>query len=95
MNERFPTFPDAPTLKELKVDMEEAVDRGVAVPPNTPEYIIKKLEDAFIKVANMPQIQEEMKRQGFIPMAMGHEQSKAYAQKMTVIYKELAAGLKK
>jgi tripartite-type tricarboxylate transporter receptor subunit TctC len=95
MNERFPTFPDAPTLKQLGVDMEEAVDRGVAVPPNTPDYIIQKLESAFIKVANMPQIQEEMKKQGFIPMAMGQEESVAYLKKMTAIYKELAAGLKK
>jgi hypothetical protein len=36
-----------------------------------------------------------MKKQGFIPIAMGPEESKAYLDKMTVIYKELAAGLKK
>lgn len=95
MNERFPGFPDAPTLKEQGVDMAEAVDRGVAVPPGTPDYIIKKLESAFLQVANMPEIQAEMKNQGFVPMAMGHAESKAYVEKMTAIYKELAASLKK
>jgi len=95
MNERFPGFPDAPTLKEQGVDMAEAVDRGVAVPPGTPDPIIKKLESAFLQVANMPEIQAEMKRQGFVPMAMGHAESKVYLEKMTVLYKELAAGIKK
>lgn len=93
--ERFPGFPDAPTLKEQGIDMAEAVDRGVAVPPGTPEYAIKKLESALIQVANMPEIQAEMKRQGFIPMAMGHEECKAYLKKMTGIYKELTASIKK
>jgi tripartite-type tricarboxylate transporter receptor subunit TctC len=92
---RFSGFPDVPTFKELKIDLVEAVDRGVAVPPNTPAYIIKKLEAAYLEVANAPTIQTEMKRQGFIPVAIGHEASKAYVAKMTAIYKELTAGLKK
>lgn len=94
-NERFPGFPDAPTLKEQGVDMAEAVDRGVAVPPGTPDPIIKKLESAFLQVANMPEVRTEMTRQGFIPMAMGHAESKAYLEKMTALYKDLAAGIKK
>jgi tripartite-type tricarboxylate transporter receptor subunit TctC len=92
---RFPDFPDAPTFKELGLDIEEAVDRGVAVPPNTPDYIIKKLEAAFLEIAKNPEIQADMRKQGFVPVAIGHAESKAYIAKMTAIYKELAAGLKK
>jgi tripartite-type tricarboxylate transporter receptor subunit TctC len=92
---RFPGFPDAPTLKEQGVDMAEAVDRGSAVPPKTPDYIIKKLEAAFVETAKHPDVVAEMKKQGFVPIAMGHQESKAYLDKMTAIYKELAAGLKK
>ena len=95
MNERFPGFPDVPTLKEQGVDMAEAVDRGVAVPPGTPEPVIKKLESVFIEVAKMPEVQAEMRNQGFLPVAVGHEESKAYVAEMTKVYKELAAGLKK
>jgi len=91
---RFPEFPDAPTLKEQGVDMAEAVDRGSAVPPNTPDYIVKKLEAAFVETAKHPEVVAEMKKQGFVPIAMGHQESKAYLDKMTAIYKELAAGLK-
>jgi tripartite-type tricarboxylate transporter receptor subunit TctC len=95
MNERFPGFPDSPTLKEQGIDLAEAVDRGIAVPPGTPEPVIKKLETVFIQVANMPEVQADMRNQGFVPMAMGHEESKAYTKKMTALYKELAAEIKK
>jgi tripartite-type tricarboxylate transporter receptor subunit TctC len=95
MNERFPGFPDASTLKEQGIDLAEAVDRGIAVPPGTPEPVIKKLESAFLQVANMPEVQTEMRNQGFVPMAMGYEESKAYVKKMTALYKDLAAEIKK
>lgn len=91
---RFTEFPDVATLKELGFDMSEAVDRGSAVPPKTPAHIIKKLEAAFVETAKHPDVVAEMKKQGFIPIAMGHQESTTYLQKMTVIYKELAAGLK-
>jgi putative tricarboxylic transport membrane protein len=92
---RFAEFPSSPTLKELGVDMVEAVDRGVAVPPKTPEAVIRKLEAAFKDIAGRPEIQAEMRSQGFFPVFMGRDESKAYIQKMTVVYTELSAGLKK
>jgi tripartite-type tricarboxylate transporter receptor subunit TctC len=92
---RFPGFPDVPTLKERGIDMAEAVDRGSAVPLKTPDYIVKKLEAAFLEAAKHPNVVAEMKEQGFVPIAMGHQESKAYLEKMTAIYKELAARLKK
>ncbi len=92
---KFPGFPDVPTLKEKGIDMAEAVDRGSAVPPKTPDYIIKKLGATFVETAQHPEVVAEMKKQGFIPIAMGPEESKAYLDKMTAIYKELATGLKK
>lgn len=92
---RFPGFPDAPTLKEQGFDMVEGVDRGIAVPPNTPANVIKTLEAAFMDIARRPEFQEEQRKGGFIPLAMGHEEVKAYMKKMTALYTELAKGLKK
>jgi tripartite-type tricarboxylate transporter receptor subunit TctC len=92
---RFPEFPEVPTLKEAGIDMAEAVDRGSAVPPNTPDYIVKRLEAAFVETAKHPEVVAEMKKQGFVPIAMGHQESKAYLDKMTAIYRELASGIKK
>ncbi len=94
-DERFPLFQESPTFKEQGIDMVEAIDRGVAVPPGTPDTVIKKLEAAFMEICNKPEIQSEMKAQGFVPLAMGHDASKAYIAKMTAIYKELAAEIKK
>jgi tripartite-type tricarboxylate transporter receptor subunit TctC len=75
--------------------MVEGVDRGIAVPPNTPAHVVKKLESAFMDIAKRPEFQEEQRKGGFVPLAMGHEEVKAYMKKMTALYTELAKGLKK
>jgi tripartite-type tricarboxylate transporter receptor subunit TctC len=93
--ERFPGFPDVPTFRELNVELVEAVDRGIAVPPKTPNHIIKKLETAFLKIAASAEAQAEMKKQGLMPVSMGHEESVAHIAKMTSIYKERVASLPK
>lgn len=92
---RFSEFPDVPTFKELKIDLLEAVDRGVAAPPKTPDAVMKKLESVWLEVSKHPEVQSEMKKQGFIPIAIGHDECVTYVNKMTAIYKELAEGLKK
>lgn len=93
--ERFAALPDAPTLKEQGLDIIEGIDRGVGVPPKTPENVIAVLEKAFLDLARNPEIVEVQKKEGFVPLAMGHKESKAHIEKLTAIYKELTAGLKK
>ena len=93
--QRFFGFPNAPTFKESGIDLVESIDRGVGLPPNTPEPIIKTLEAAFLKIAKDPAIQEQMKKEGFVPLAMGHAESKAYIEKMTAIYKDIVKDIKK
>lgn len=90
MDQRFPAFPDAPTLREQGLDMIEVVDRGVAVPPGTPPAIIEKLERAFLQVAQLPEVREELTRQGSVPLAMGRAEAKAHLEKMTAAYAALA-----
>ncbi len=94
-DQRFQDFPNVPTFKELGFDIVLATDRGVAVPPGTPEPVIQKLEAAFLEIARNPEIQAEMKKQGFVPVAMGQKESKAYIEKTAEIFKELVADLKK
>ena len=92
--QRFPDFPDVATFKELGLDIVLATDRGVAVPPGTPGNVIQKLEAAFLEIARRPEIQAEMRSQGFVPVALGHDESKAYIEKSTQIFKELVVDLK-
>jgi len=92
---RFFGFPNAPTFKESGIDLVEAIDRGVGLPPNTPQPIIKTVEAAFLKIAKDPAIQEQMKKEGFVPLSMGYEESKAHIAKMTAIYKDIVKDIKK
>lgn len=87
--ERMDQFPDVPTFKELGFNLVEAVDRGVVVPPNTPQDVIKKLEAAFLEIARNPEIQAEMIKQGFVPVALGATDAKVYLDKLTTHYKSL------
>lgn len=92
--ERMAEFPDVPTFKELGFNIVEAVDRGVIVPPNTPKEVIAKLEAAFLEIARNPEIQAEMKKQGFVPLAMGAAETKAYLDKLTANYKTMFEEIK-
>ncbi len=93
-DERFQDFPDVPTFKELGFDVVEAVDRGVVVPLKTPPEIIAKLEAAFLEIARNPEIQAQMKEQGFVPLAMGAAETKAYLDKLTARYKGMLQQVK-
>jgi tripartite-type tricarboxylate transporter receptor subunit TctC len=94
-DERFPAFKDTPTFKEAGLDLSESIDRGIGVPPETPAKIIEVLEDAFMKIAKDPAIVEQMKKEGFVPLAMGHKASEAYIQKMSAIYADIVKDIKK
>jgi tripartite-type tricarboxylate transporter receptor subunit TctC len=93
--ERFFGFSETPTFKQSGMDLVESIDRGIGVPPKTPDAVVKKLEAAFLQIAKDPAIQEQMKKEGFVPLAMGHAESKAYIEKMTSIYKDIVQDIKK
>ncbi len=90
----FEALPGVPTFKSQGVDMVIGIERGAAVPSGTPDYVIKKLESAFLEIHKNADVQAQMRKDGFEPLAMGHEESKAYIEKMTGVYKDLAAQVK-
>ena len=73
--ERFAPAPDAPTFRELGQDIVEVVDRGVAVPRGTPPEVVSALEAAFLDVMRDPAVPAQMKKEGFVPLAMGSAES--------------------
>jgi tripartite-type tricarboxylate transporter receptor subunit TctC len=48
--ERLETLPDAPTFRELGLDIVGGTYRGVAVPTGTPPEIVEKLADLFTEM---------------------------------------------
>jgi putative tricarboxylic transport membrane protein len=62
--QRLPTLPDVPTLKESGIDLTMSLWRGVAVPKGTAEAVIARLERAFIAAARSPEFREFASRMG-------------------------------
>lgn len=87
--ERFPTLPDVPTFKELGIDLVESIDRGVGVPKDTPDDIVKVLESAFLKITQNPDVRKTMEEEGFVPLSMGSKEAKAYINEKVKVYKEI------
>lgn len=94
-DQRFSQFPDTPTFKERNLTLVEAIDRGIAVPPGTPDEVVKILEAAFLEIARDPQVVEAMKSEGSVPLAMGAEETKAHIERMTAHYRDLIATMPK
>ena len=54
--ERLAKFPDAPTLKELGLNLVQNSPFGIGAPKGTPDAVVKRLHDAFKKTLDDPQI---------------------------------------
>jgi len=76
----FPPMPEVPTFKGQGYNLLASIDRGAGAPPETPASVIQVLEKAFLDIANDPGIQAQMLKDGFVPIAMGVEESKAYIE---------------
>jgi len=63
-DKRVKIFPDAPTLKEQKIDLTIATWRGLAVPKGTPAPVVAVLQDAFKKAMDEKAFVEYMDKAG-------------------------------
>ena len=59
---RNPASPNVPTARELGMDMEFDLFRGISVAKGTPQAIKDKLESAMIKAANSKPFAGRMKK---------------------------------
>lgn len=84
--ETFEALPNVPTFQEEGADFTASIDRGVAVPPETDEEIIQKLEDTFLEIANDQSVQEEMVKEGFQPISMGREEAQDHIDELSEEY---------
>jgi putative tricarboxylic transport membrane protein len=63
-DKRMAELPNVPTLKELGLDVEYAVSRGLLAPKGTPEAVLSKLEGACAQAVKAPAFVESMRKQG-------------------------------
>ena len=64
---RLAKFPDAPTLKELGIDIVQNSPFGIGAPKGTPPEVVKKLHDAFKQAMEEPSYVAALGRYDMLP----------------------------
>jgi tripartite-type tricarboxylate transporter receptor subunit TctC len=90
---RLPTQPDAPTFKELGIDLVGGAYRGLAVPKSTPENVRKQVSDMLGKINKDPEFVKKMQDAGFVLADISYEQMGKFMQEKKAEYGALAKKL--
>ena len=78
--ERLAKFPDAPTLKELGLDMVQNSPFGIAAPRGTPPAVVKRLHDGFKQAMEMDSYKTALGKYDMTPMYMSSTTYLKFAQ---------------
>ena len=78
--ERLAKFPDAPTLKELGLDLVQNSPFGIGAPKGTPPAVIKRLHDAFKQAMEQESYVTALARYDMVPMYMNSATYLKFAQ---------------
>ncbi len=75
--QRLEKFPDAPTLKELGLDLVQNSPFGIGAPKGTPVAVVKRLHDAFKQAMEQDSYKTALARYDMVPKYLS---SAAYTQ---------------
>ncbi len=89
-NERSKHLPNLPTLKELGVDMEYALKRGIVAPKGTPKDIVVHWSKVFKKAAENPDLMKQMDAKGTDVAWVGPDDYRKWADKTFKEHKGVA-----
>jgi tripartite-type tricarboxylate transporter receptor subunit TctC len=78
--QRLAKFPDAPTLKELGIDLVQNSPFGIGAPRGTPADVVKRLHDAFKKAMEDSSYLQALARYDMLPIYMDSAQYSKFAQ---------------
>jgi tripartite-type tricarboxylate transporter receptor subunit TctC len=62
---RVPSLPNVPTAREVGIDLVFTSWHGVLTTGGTPRDIVNKLNQEWVKISGMPDVQEKMRTMGF------------------------------
>lgn len=88
---RMELLPNVPTFAEEGLKFTPRIDRGVAVPKNTPPDIAGVLEKAFLDTVNTPEYRAKIQAAGFVPLGLNSVESVKYIAEQTAICTRLLA----
>lgn len=92
-DERMAEAEDIPTAKELGYDVSVSAWRGLGCPKDTPEEVVKYLEDAFMEAAQSEKFTEFMNNAMYPIVIMDAEEFGKKIAEDDAMYKELMADL--
>jgi tripartite-type tricarboxylate transporter receptor subunit TctC len=92
-DKRHPEVPNVPTLKELGIDVEYAVNRGLLAPKGTNAEALGKLRTACGDAAKDPGFADAMKKQGTLVRYLDPKAYDAFLRKNDALNKGLAKEL--
>lgn len=90
---RMAELPNVPTLKELGINVDYAVSRGLLAPKGTPNDILVKLEGACGQAAKDPTFAESMRKQGTDVHYLDRKGYAAFLKDNDALNKDLARDL--
>ena len=91
--QRHPEIPDVPTLKELGIDVDYAVNRGLLAPKGTSRDALEKLRAACAAGAKDPGFPAQMKKHGTLVRYLDHNAYSAFLRRNDTLNKDLAKEL--
>ena len=77
---RLAKFPDAPTLKELGLNIVQNSPFGIGAPKGTPPDVVKRLHDAFKTAMEEASYVQALSRYDMVPMYMSSAGYSKFAQ---------------
>jgi tripartite-type tricarboxylate transporter receptor subunit TctC len=92
-DQRHPEIPDVPTLKELGIDIEYAVNRGLLAPKGTSAEALGKLRAACGTAAKDPSFAEQLKKHGTLVRYLDHNAYTDFLKKNDALNRGLAKDL--
>lgn len=89
--EKMELLPNVPTFKESGLNFTPRIDRGVAVPRETPAEVLGILEKAFLETVRKPEYSSKIIAAGFVPLILNSVDAQKYIQEQTDISKKILA----
>ena len=91
--ERLAKFPDAPTLKELGLDIVQNSPFGIGAPKGTAPAVVKRLHDAFKQAMEQDNYKTALARYDMVPIYMNSADYTRFAQETFLREKALVEKL--
>jgi tripartite-type tricarboxylate transporter receptor subunit TctC len=93
-DERLDILPDVTTMKEQGIDMVHSTSRGLFAPKGTPEEVIIKIEEAFKKALENPEMKRKIEEeQGSVARFIPHNEYKGFLDNLQAELNELAKSM--